>query len=65
MLSRYTFLILLLIVAVSCKKKCTKHVPYTQASLTLTWPGQFCWENPNSDYENSKCTLDYQRNWDG
>ena len=53
-MSRYVILTLLLLaVAVSARKKeCKPHVPYTQHSLCLSWPGDFC-------HTQGKCIPDY------
>jgi len=43
MFSRYVILALLVFLAVAARRKeCVPHTPYTQNSLSLSWPGDFC-----------------------
>jgi len=59
-MSSYTLLALLLLaVAVSpAAKECKPHPPYTQHSLSLSWPGDFCGKAGN-------CISAYEHEWDG
>jgi hypothetical protein len=59
MLSRYVILALLVFLAFAARRKeCVPHVPYTQNSLSLSWPGDFC-------HKEGNCISDYDINWDG
>jgi len=59
MFSRYVILGLLVLLAVASRRKeCVPHTPYTQNSLSLSWPGDFC-------HKEGNCISDYDLLWDG
>lgn len=58
MLSRYVILAVLLLAVAARRRECVPHVPYTQNSLSLSWPGDFC-------HKEGNCVPEYDIEWDG